>query len=322
MSELGARLQRSGAGLPPPGGDPLERLVRRRDGKRRNERLMAGVVSLALVGGVLGGSLVVLQHMSRAPGHVAIGPMGARTGTAPALPDGSYVYRTATLTSQGYFTVGSNQLDHLAFTMTTWWANDGSGRVEHGCITSGCETSYGFGPSGVFDAGAFPTDDDVTGLSSDPQTLLTQLEARSGAGGNSPEPAFSPGPELADGVTVGAVLDAAVNILEDPNGSPELKAACYDVIRGMPTVEETDGVTDPAGRPAVQLRFEMDTWGPVDYFFDPTTHLLMAEDSGGVGSADHHRATIYHVAIVGSTDATPAADQSLFPEAPQPSPSP
>src|SRR5437764_7224420 len=160
MNDVGARLRRSGAVLPPP-EDPVERLVRRRDRRRRNERLAAGAVSLVLVGGVLGGSLVVLQHLSRAPGHVAIGPLGARTGAAPALPEGSYVYRTATLTSQGYFTAGSNQLDHLAFTMTTWWANDGSGRVEHGCITSGCETSYGFGPSGVFDAGAFPTDDDV-----------------------------------------------------------------------------------------------------------------------------------------------------------------
>ena len=56
-------------------------------------------------------------------------------------------------------------------------------------------------------------------------------------------------------------------------------------------------------------------------FFDPTTHLLMAEDSGGVGSADQHSTTIYNVAIVGSTDATPSADQWLFPEAPQPSPS-
>ena len=66
----------------------------------------------------------------------------------------------------------------------------------------------------------------------------------------------------------------------------------------------------------------MDTWSSVDYFFDPATHLLMAEDSGGVGSPDQRSTTIYNMGVVDSTDAEPTAGQWLFPPAPQPSPSP
>jgi hypothetical protein len=226
------------------------------------------------------------------------------------------VYRTGSTTAQGFFTAGSTTMGHFGFTITSWWASDGSGRFEHDCITPDCESGYGFPPTGVFEPGRFPTDDDMTGLSADPAELLTQLEARSGDGGRSPEPAFSPGPELAPGVTVGTVLDAIVNILEDPNGSPELKAACFDVARAMETVEETDGVTDPVGRPAVRLRFAMDTWGSVDYFFDPASHLLMATVSGMDGNGDAGGSTIYSEAIVDSTDATPTGDQWLFPPAP------
>jgi hypothetical protein len=326
MIDLGERLKRASRALPAPGDDPLDRLVRRRDRARRNERLLAGAVSLALVGGVLGGTLAVLGHVGSgrgqqspaAGGNVLGGSVGPLTGSAPALADGSFVYRTQTLSSQGFFTAGSTHMDELGFTITTWWANDGSGRVEYTCITPDCENSYGFGPTGVFEAGAFPTDDDMSTLSSDPEKLRVELVARSSDGGSSPEPAFSPGPETKPGVTVGTVLDAIVNILDDPNGSPELKAACFDVARTMPTVEEADDVSDPAGRPAIRLRFSMDTWGSVDYFFDSSTHLLMAEVSGGAGTGDTGSTTIYNEGIVDSTDATPTADQWLFPPAPQP----
>jgi len=322
------RLRRASAMVSPSPQDPLERLARRRERRKRRERLMAGGVAIALLIGLVGGTVAVLGHIGVRQGPTsggrdgAMGRLGHRTGSVRALNDGSYVYRTETLTSQGYFTAGSTTLDHLGFTITTWWANDGSGRVGSVCLTPDCQSSYGFGPTGVFGPGGFPTDDDMTGLSTDPAALLVQLEARSADGGSSPEPAFSPGPELTPGVTVGTVLDAIVNILEDPNGSPELKAACFDVARSMPSVAETDGVTDPAGRPAVRLRFAMDTWSSVDYFFDPATHLLMAEDSGGVGSPDQRSTTIYNMGVVDSTDAEPTAGQWLFPPAPQPSPSP
>ena len=43
MSDLGERLRRA-SGLVPGPDDPFERLTRRRDRKRRNERLVAGAV--------------------------------------------------------------------------------------------------------------------------------------------------------------------------------------------------------------------------------------------------------------------------------------
>jgi hypothetical protein len=322
MTDLGERLRVAGTNLPAPEGDALERLVRRRERGRRNERVLSAVVSLALVGGVLAGTLVVFGRVggtgtsAGSGGDYHLGThLGMRTGSAPALADGSFVYRTQTVTTHGDGVVDPAD---LAYTITTWWANDGSGRLEYSCITPpDCQSENGFGPTGVFGPGAFPTDDDMTGLSSDPDKLVLELIARSGDGGSSPEPAFSPGPELKPGVTVGTVLDAIVNILDDPNGSPELKAAAFDVARSMPTVDEADGMTDPAGRSAIRLRFSMDTWGSVDYFFDPATHLVMAEVSGGPGTTDASSTTIYDEGIVDSTDATPTADQWLFPQAPQ-----
>ena len=290
-----------------PPDEPFERLQRRRGRKHRNERLLAGAVSLALVGAVLGGTLLVLgnrQHGTPGsqPGSSGSHPLGAAgmTGAAPAMPAGAFAYvKQIMVQPQGTMTI------------ETWWAADGSGRLEHSCSNPDCTKDYGFPPSGVFEPGKFPTDDDMTGLSSDPATLQAQLIVRTAPGGRSPEPAFSPGPELAPGVTVGSLLDAIVNILEDPNGSPELKAAAFDVAAAQPGVQQRSGV-DPAGRPATILEFAMDTGGPVDYSFDPTTHLLMAEGAPGQDSTY----TLYDRGIVASTDAAPTGDQWLFPSAP------
>jgi hypothetical protein len=320
MTDLGERLRVAGQGLPAPEGDPLERLVSRRERGRRNERVLSAVVSLALVGGVLGGTLAVLSRVggtgtaaSSGGGYHLGAHIGARTGVAPALADGSFVYRTETVTSHGD---GSVDPTDLAYTVTTWWANDGSGRVEHTCITPpDCESQYGFGPTGVFEPGTFPTDDDMTNLSADPEKLVLELIARSSEDGSSPEPAFSPGPELKPGVTVGTVLDAIVNILDDPNGSPELKAACFDVAVTMPSVDRADGVADPAGRDAIRLRFTIDMGDARDYYFDPATHLLMAEVTDGPNGSSG--SVIHNEGIVDSTDATPTADQWLFPQASQ-----
>src|SRR5437867_2359916 len=102
MSDLGARLRRSSEAVPPPGGDPVERLVHRRSQKRRNERFLAGVVALALVGGAIGGTVAVLSHVGRssqgpaAGGNGSIRSIGPLTGAVPVLADGSYAYRTET----------------------------------------------------------------------------------------------------------------------------------------------------------------------------------------------------------------------------------
>jgi hypothetical protein len=310
MNDLGERLRRAGELVPPP-DDPFDRLVRRRDGHRRRERIVAGAVAMVLAVGVLGSALFVLSRAGRhGTGTPATGSTGQKNptikkgkmqGTHLALADGQYLYRRWT-----------NMRSDVAFVVETWWANDGSGRVEVRCITPNCDQSYGFGPQGTFGPGQFPTDDDLTGLSTDPSELLSQLLARTAPGGSSPEPPVSPGPELKPGVTVGGLLYAIDSLLEDPNGSPDLKAAVYDVTAGAETVQVTEGMTDPAGRPATVLEFAYGSDPAMDYYFDPTNHLLMAITS----PLDQCGFSTFDQGIVDSTDATPTGGQWLFPESP------
>jgi hypothetical protein len=79
----------------------------------------------------------------------------------------------------------------------------------------------------------------------------------------------------------------------------------------MPTVERMDGVRDPTGRPAVRLRFSMDTWGSVSYDFDPTTHLLMGETA--LDQQQGGGNWVYDMGIVDGTDGQPSGSQWLFP---------
>ena len=66
-SGVGERLRQATETVNPP-DDPVERLQRRRNRKRRNERLSATVVSLVLVGALVGGSVAVVHGMHRGTG--------------------------------------------------------------------------------------------------------------------------------------------------------------------------------------------------------------------------------------------------------------
>jgi hypothetical protein len=288
-----------------PPDDPYERLLRRQDRGRRRERVVAGALALALMAGLVGGGLVAL---GRVGGHGT-----ARTGAglgpvAPALGDGQYLYVRWTMVDP---TVGS--------VTQSWWGTDGSGRTQFDCTVAGCDQpkcnesgsfcdSYSGPPDATYGPGRFPTDDDLTGLSTDPDELLPQLLARTAPGGHSPEPAFSPGPELTPGVTMGSLLDAIENILEDPNGTPELKVAVFQVASGLQGVTVDRGVTDPAGRPATSLTFTVED-AQRSYFFDPNTGLLMAVSWPSTPGTHW----LYDQGIVPSTTATPSGDQWLFP---------
>src|ERR1051325_7239650 len=82
---LGERLRRTAqmVSLPDDQGplqDPFEGLRRRRSVKRRNERLLAGTVSMVLVGGLLAGTLTVLAHSQHGAGRVVPGAGGGSVG--------------------------------------------------------------------------------------------------------------------------------------------------------------------------------------------------------------------------------------------------
>ncbi len=308
-SDVGDRLRRSTQEVNPPDGDPFERLQRRRARKHRRERLLAGGISVALVGALIAGSLMVLHGTRTRAGGAASG--GAASGGGPSVPvelqPGQYLYMKQTLVLHGD-----------TFTTETWWATDGSGRQRITCSTKDCVTDSGpgytsaYGTEGdeTFGPGRFPTDDDLTGLSTDPDTLRQQLIDRTAPGGRSPEPAFSPGPELGPGVTVGGLLSAIANILQDPNGQPALKAAVFEVAAGVPGVDVRTGTTDPDGRVATSLRFPVEFGATFDYYFDPTTELLM-----GYAPTGTEYFTEFDQGIVGSTDITPTGDQWVFPPA-------
>jgi hypothetical protein len=296
MTDVRDRLRTASDAVTPP-GDPFERLAKRRDRRRRRGRLATGAFALVLAGGVLGGTLFALNKAGREHGTARPGAFG--TSTAPALGDGQYLYIRWTNVHPG-----------SGFVMQTWWASDGSGKVAASCTDPTCADHYGFPPQGTFGPGQFPADSDLRGLSTDPATLKDQLVTRTAPGGNSPEPPVSPGPDIAPGVTEGGLLYAIDSILQDPNGSPDLKAAVFEVARTVSSVKEHSG-TDPAGRPAIVLTIAYGTPQlPSEYFFDPTSHLLMA-----ISSSDAVY-QLYDQGIVSSTDAVPTGEQWLFAEAP------
>jgi hypothetical protein len=313
-NRVGERLRQAATQMVKAHDDPVERLKRRRDRKRRNERVLAGVVSMVLVGALVGGTFIVLGE--RHQGSTIIlpgGPTGQNGLTGQngggALEPGQYLYMRQTLVK------GNDR-----FSTETWWAPDGSGRQRVTCPTKDCVTyqngqfidSYGSESDDTYGPGDFPSDDDLTGLSTDPTTLRQQLIDRTGPNGLSPEPPFSPGPEIGPSVTVGAVLEAILNIAEEPNALPDLKWAVFQVAVGLPGVDVRTGTTDGAGRPASALDISLDGGPAASYSIDPTTSLLM----GWGSSNDEGGFVVYDQGIVDSTDVTPTGDQWLFPPAP------
>jgi hypothetical protein len=314
---LGERLRRASALVDPVDGS-FERLERLRRRKRRNERLLAGAVSMALVGGLVAGSLAMLRvrggpttiaPAGSAPSHARAG--GPGTGSAVSLPAGRYLYIKQTLL------VGDE-----TFSTETWWAADGSGRERITCSTQDCVVhaapdgsfvdQYGQEGDQTFGPGQFPVDSDLSGLSTDPDLLLAQLVERTAEGGRSPEPPSSPGPEIGPGVTAGSVLVAIWNILLDPNGTPDLDAALFKVASGLEGVQVRTGVTDTVGRPATALVMPgLGGGDPTTEYFDPGTSLLM----GTAPQGDAGR-FVYDRGIVDATEAVPTGDQWLFPPAP------
>jgi len=276
--------------------------------------------------GVLGGALFVLSRtgtrQTRNPaghgpstGGAVVGSGGtaehhAKSGHTLALADGQYLYVRWTTTMTGW-----------NYTQQSWWATDGSGRTAFDCSVDPCQDpacgpnfcdGYSGPPNETYGPGQYPTDDDMSGLSTDPQVLLGQLLARTAPGGKSPEPAVSPGPELTPGVTAGGLLYAISSLLADPNGTPELKAAVFEVATGIDAVNVTTGAADPAGRPATMLEFSLDGSAVHRLYFDPGTHLLMAD-----AWSDSDTTTVYDQGIVTSTESIPHGGEWLFPRSPR-----
>jgi hypothetical protein len=109
-------------------------------------------------------------------------------------------------------------------------------------------------------------------MSTQPQALAKELLARLGP--DAPSPVIHPTPEPGSGQ--GDDIPALVRVLDAvlPNAQPALQAALFDVAsqwQGM----HVESVTDPGGRPAIELWIVTEQ-RRVAWYFDPTNHQLLA----------------------------------------------
>jgi hypothetical protein len=294
MNDLADRLRRTAEHLPVP-PDPFERLLRRRDRKRRGDRIAAAVVAglVALV--VFGGGVVLLRGIG-ADGRS--GPAsGDVLGGSLGLEPGQYFYLKGTTLGGG---------DGARIDQETWWAPDGSGELRFD--TDRPDKYIPWPPEGVYGEGEFPVGvdgifEDVESLSHDPVVLEEQLRER-GEGGEPTQ-----------------LWQAIVDLLyfeRSPNVLPELRAALFEVAAGLDGVTRDDDAEDPVGRDAISLAFiELTPTERYDWvlFFDPESHQLMAEKVSWDGKWDGigDSLTIVESAIVDSPGAEPSEDQLLFP---------
>jgi hypothetical protein len=101
---------------------------------------------------------------------------------------------------------------------------------------------------------------------------------------------------------------------------PAVRAAMFDIARGITGVETLNGIVDPVGRPAVGLRWEISYPGSapsvVEWFFDPSSKQLMAETWSQDGKVIQAR-IVTEAGIADSTDGPPQAADRFFPAASQ-----
>jgi hypothetical protein len=292
-NDLGERLRRAGELVAAP-ERPFERLLERRDRRRRRERLLAGGVGMAVAVAAIGGAVFAVGR-AEAPSPGLSAEAKARDPRL-ILDPGEFSYvRTVRTSETGQAVV------------ETWWGPDGSGRVR----SSSTDPNYGVPGEGSWGSGDFPIESDLSGLSTDPSVLVQQIRERSAPGGASPQPDVTPG----DGQSQesGSLWRAIDRLLELPNSTPELRSAIYEVAAGVPGVEETTGASDPVGRDALMLEF-VSEGERQDLFFDPQTLQLMAATD--VALSGEHGAVheiVVEAGIVDSTEATPDADERFFP---------
>jgi hypothetical protein len=289
MHEVRERLRQASASVAPL-DRRFERLVERRERKHRNQRLASAAVALAIAAGVAGGSLALLSGLERK--HVGAGHGGARpTSSAPNL----------SLAAGEYFYVkieSSRAADGLVRDEETWWTEDDAGQILH---DSTRQDKYAQLPRGVYGPEKFPIETNLSGLSTDPNELATQLGE--GAFGHwlqgEPEPH--------------RLWDTTTSLLLDfPNATPDLRAALFQVAARQHGVGTIMDARDPVGRSATALelasRSEKATW---TMYFDPSTHQLMAWTS--VYDGNPPAWVILDSGIVDSPGVQPNGSQWLFP---------
>ena len=242
----------------------------RRSMNDRRRRVSATIVGLAITVVIVAGALFA-GGSSGSQGRTYT-PAGGGGLPAPtrsvALGPGEFSYQRIKIEAD--FTCSDCGTQNVELLVQSWWAQDGSGRIDVSKAQN-----YGI-QGGTFSAGTFPTEGDLSAFPTDPEALRTFLLDRSSQSGASPRPEVTPAPgvPLEDGQLWLAIQDY-LGSTQYLNATPELRAAMLQVLAEDPMVTVATGATDPLGRDASTLRFHAYD-SDVTVFVEPSTGDFMA----------------------------------------------
>jgi hypothetical protein len=281
MDDTKRLLEQAQHRAPAPAFD-LDDVRDRRSRHDRRRRVSATIVGLGITAAIVAGAVFATASVGphgRFAGVAGGGGLPAPARTV-ALAPGEFSYQRIRIES--YSTCEDCGVNHVDLLAESWWAPDGSGRIDVSKAQN-----YGI-RGGTFGPGMFPTEGDLTGFPTDPEELRTFLLERSADDGASPRPEVTPAPgvPLEDGQLWLAIQDY-LGSTQYLNATPELRAAMLQVLAQDPMVRVSTGATDPLGRPASTLRFHAYD-GDVTVFVEPTSGDFMAKterfDDGSTGS--------------------------------------
>jgi hypothetical protein len=304
-NELRDRLNGARDRAPAPRFD-LDALEARRDRRETRRRVAALILGLGILVVLVAGAFA----WQRPSGSVArSGDLGPLQGwSAPpelAFPAHGYRYERRT---SAHIQPGQN--GEPASVIGVSAENIGWGESWYGLDDSGRIREQGEG-SNTYAAGSFPNDTgDLSGLSTDPATLLEQLVERTAPDGASPEPYddFTTGPESP--LTAGLVR-AAGELLDDANSTPALRAALAQVLAGLDGASVQRG-HDPFGRDAVEVSISSER-ATHHWWFDPRTLQLLALTDDAPQGSSYFVLVMEASGYVGGTDSAHPNDR-LIPE--------
>jgi hypothetical protein len=290
MDDVRERLRRASE-LVTPLDRPFDRLIERRDRKRRSQRLISATLAFGIASAVVGGGVILLSRMGdHVPGAEGT---GWRSTKELAMQPGDYFYLRIE---------SSEEEDGHIRDEETWWGIDGSGEVRN---RSTRQDKYPYPPSGIYGRGEFPSDFvDLLELSTDASVLADQLR-------HEPWNRWLGEPPSPDALWI----FTRVLLLETPLAPPELRAAVFEMASGIEGVVVMEDDLDPVGRAAIGLRFsDAENGATWMMYFDPGTHQALAwtyrSDRGGESWQ------ILESGIVAVSGVRPEGEQWLVPPLP------
>ncbi len=332
MNDVKELLEQARRQAPPTSAD-LDRIRNLRERKQRNGRIAATAVGLTL-------TLVIVATLFALPGHRT---KTASPGSIPpglGIGPGRFWFRrttfyginqcTADLGACSVFVEGGETPYPYVGVQTEnlWWSPDGSAREEsrileplffsdqertdyidrYGPLQAGSLQASDYAPGEY--AARYPDDDPAHGgLSMDPTELAAQLQDRLKA--EAPSPVIHPTPEVTG---QGPETPAFVRVLQAlmPNADPALQAALFEVASTWEGMHTVDGVTDPVGRNAIELRINTENQLH-EWFFDPSTEQLLANVEFDQHGKAYSAVFVESAGIVGSIGDHPQSGEVLVP---------